>query len=91
MKTIADMKESVNPKEKQYDFSAFNEYFTDVIYPDKIVDDLQEIRKSYTELSLYALMEYDDMKPYKQTPHEDIHRHICRLSELINLIKNLKS
>jgi hypothetical protein len=83
--------ESVDPREKQYDFSEFNEYLNYEVNPDELVDDLQEIRQFYTELSLYALMEYAGMKPYKQLPHGDIQNHIDSLSKLIELIKNLKS
>jgi hypothetical protein len=90
-RTVTPDCESVNPREKQYDFSEFNEYLTDVIYPDELVDDLQEIRNSYTELSLYALMECEGMNPGSYLPHEDIQNHIYHLSRLIELIKNLQS
>jgi hypothetical protein len=82
--------ESVNPCEKQYDFSKFNEYFTDVVHPCEFIEELQEIRKSYLEMSLYVLMDFDGMKPPKILPHEDAQNHVFYLSELINLAKTLQ-
>jgi hypothetical protein len=82
--------ESVNSREKQFDFSAFSNYFTDVIHPDELIESLQEIRVYYLELSFYVLMDIDNMNPLKMLPHENVQRQIDHLAGLINLIKTLQ-
>jgi hypothetical protein len=88
-RTVTPDCESVNPCEKQYDFSKFNEFFTEYNFPDEVIECLGEIRTSYLETSMYVLMDYDGMKPLKMTPHEDIQNHVGLLSALINLIKSI--
>jgi hypothetical protein len=82
--------ESVSLKEKQLDFSKFNEHFTTVIFPHEAVCRLEELRLKYMELSLHALME-EAVPNYKKSfyLHEDVGSHICLLSELIKLINEL--
>jgi hypothetical protein len=82
--------ESVTHREKQFDFSKFNNYFNEAVPPDELVKGLQEIRAFYLELSLHALMARDGMKPVDISPHHDVLNHIDYLSELIEMVENLQ-
>ena len=83
--------ESVNAGGKSFDFSAFNKYLTKDVYPDELIEYLEDIRTSYLELSLHVLLEMEGMNPGRMLPHEDVQTHIYYLSSLINLIKTLQS
>jgi hypothetical protein len=88
-RTVTPDCESVTRQEKQYDFSEFNNFFIDVIRPCMFAEWVEEIQKTYLNLSLYLLMDYAGMEQQKPFPHADIQNHIWCLSELINLIKKL--
>ncbi|MDR2816070.1 MAG: hypothetical protein LBB62_05140 [Proteiniphilum sp.] len=76
-------------KQKQYDFSEFNEFFNDIIWPYDFVDYLHEIRASYLQMSLCTSLSYiaDNRKIL---PPEEIDNHIFYLTQLIKLVKTLK-
>jgi hypothetical protein len=84
--------ESVSLKEKQLDFSKFNDYFTDVISPHEAVCRLEELRTEYLRLSLHVLMKetFLDYR-YSAYPSKDVEGFIGTLSGLIDLIKTLYS
>jgi hypothetical protein len=82
--------ESVASRENQLDFSKFNDYFTDEIHPCELIECLQEMRESYLNLSLHALMDYAGMKPGEAIPHEDVRHQAHILSRLISLVKELQ-
>jgi hypothetical protein len=81
--------ESVNPSEKQFDFSKLNEFFSDVMCPESCAKLLREIHSYYIESSIYALMDYAGMKPLSIAPPEDLQDQIYLLKQLIDLIKSV--
>ena len=78
------------PRGKQFDFSEFNKYFNESVSPSELVKGLQEIRASYLEMSLHALMADSGMNPIRISPCEDIQNHTGYLLELIKLVGNLQ-
>jgi hypothetical protein len=88
-RTVTPDCESVHRNEKQFDFSKFNEFFSDVIHPDEIIEELQEIQRYYIEASIYALMDCAGLKPLSIFPPENPQNQIYILERLINLIRSI--
>jgi hypothetical protein len=76
--------ESVNLfDEKQYDFSKFNEFFTEITCPDELIPYLEEILIEYFDGVIYSVERNGFV-------HKDVHSHIFYLRVLIDLVKSLR-
>ena len=82
--------ESVNPKEKQFDFSAFNNYLTDVIHPEKLASGLEEFYQDYLTMALVIAMQSDYPVDYDLSERKiDRFNYLYNIKQFINLLKNL--
>ena len=78
-------------KTSKYDYSKFDEYFTEGIHPDVLAGVLQETQVGYLELSLVAEANKTLCKPITDyNANENFLDHSFHLGKMIELIKSLK-